>query len=208
MHIAIVAATEGELAFLTDRKFSRHQISCQVHGAGMIPAMYHLQQICAQKPELIIQTGIAGAYSPELRIGDTVLVSRDRFDHGAEDAHHLLDLFDIGLAEKDQPPYSATYLPCPATDLCGPHFRRVDALTVSVAGGNAQSIAMRRKKYAAQIETMEGAALHYTGLMTQIPFLQIRSISNYVEIRNRANWDIPLALANNASAIHNLIEQL
>jgi futalosine hydrolase len=30
--------------------------------------------------------------------------------------------------------------------------------------------------------------------MLQIPCIQLRSISNYVEPRNRSNWNIPLAI--------------
>ncbi len=41
---------------------------------------------------------------------------------------------------------------------------------------------------------MEGAAFFYACLMTQAPFLQIRAISNYVEPRNKDNWNIPLAI--------------
>ena len=43
---------------------------------------------------------------------------------------------------------------------------------------------------------MEGAALHYVCLMEKIPFLQIRSISNYVGERNKRNWNMKEAIAN------------
>ncbi len=39
-------------------------------------------------------------------------------------------------------------------------------------------------------ESMEGAALHYVCLMEKIPFLQIRSISNYIGERNKKKWDM------------------
>ena len=43
---------------------------------------------------------------------------------------------------------------------------------------------------------MEGAALFYVCLHEQIPFLEIRAISNYVELRDPTKWDIPLAIEN------------
>ena len=43
---------------------------------------------------------------------------------------------------------------------------------------------------------MEGAAFFYVCLCENIPFLQIRAISNYVEQRNEKNWNIPLAIKN------------
>ena len=42
----------------------------------------------------------------------------------------------------------------------------------------------------AQVESMEGAAFFYACLQQQIPFLEVRSISNYVEKRDRSKWDI------------------
>jgi futalosine hydrolase len=41
---------------------------------------------------------------------------------------------------------------------------------------------------------MEGAAVFYVCLNENIPVLQIRSISNYVEDRDTTKWDIPLAI--------------
>jgi futalosine hydrolase len=43
---------------------------------------------------------------------------------------------------------------------------------------------------------MEGAAFFYACRQFNIPCLQIRAVSNYVEKRNRDNWDIPLAIKN------------
>ncbi len=41
---------------------------------------------------------------------------------------------------------------------------------------------------------MEGAAFHYACLQENIPFLQLRSISNYVEVRDKSKWKIQLAI--------------
>ena len=41
---------------------------------------------------------------------------------------------------------------------------------------------------------MEGAALHYIGLQEKIPFLQIRSCSNYIAERNKKNWKMKDAI--------------
>jgi futalosine hydrolase len=42
---------------------------------------------------------------------------------------------------------------------------------------------------------MEGAALHYIGLLEKIPFLQIRSLSNFIGERNKAKWKMKEAIA-------------
>ena len=41
---------------------------------------------------------------------------------------------------------------------------------------------------------MEGAAVFYVAGMLDIPVIQLRTISNYVEPRNRAAWKIQEAI--------------
>jgi futalosine hydrolase len=41
---------------------------------------------------------------------------------------------------------------------------------------------------------MEGAAFHYVCLMKQIPFIQIRSISNKVGERDKRKWKMKHAI--------------
>ncbi|HMQ88955.1 MAG TPA: hypothetical protein PKB07_15270, partial [Flavilitoribacter sp.] len=60
----------------------------------------------------------------------------------------------------------------------------------------------------ADIETMEGAAFFYVCLMESVPFLAIRSISNYVEARNREAWDIPGAIRALNDVVKGLLEIL
>jgi futalosine hydrolase len=43
---------------------------------------------------------------------------------------------------------------------------------------------------------MEGAAVAYVCERFDVPWVQIRAISNMVEPRNRSAWDIPLAIKN------------
>ena len=45
-------------------------------------------------------------------------------------------------------------------------------------------------------ESMEGAALHYVCMMENVPFLQIRSISNYIGERNKKKWDMMDSIFN------------
>jgi futalosine hydrolase len=46
------------------------------------------------------------------------------------------------------------------------------------------------------VESMEGAAVAYVAAQLNINAIQIRSISNRVEKRNRNNWKIALAVEN------------
>ena len=65
-----------------------------------------------------------------------------------------------------------------------------------------------RTKYKAQIESMEGAALHYIGRDLNIPFIQIRSVSNYVGERNKAKWKMQEAIYNLNEVVSNYVDAL
>jgi futalosine hydrolase len=43
---------------------------------------------------------------------------------------------------------------------------------------------------------MEGAAFFYACEEANVAALQVRAISNYVEKRNKENWNMPLAVKN------------
>ena len=58
------------------------------------------------------------------------------------------------------------------------------------------------------IESMEGAALHYIGLQEKIPFLQLRSVSNYIAERNKKNWNMKEAVQSLNSELLKLLAAL
>jgi futalosine hydrolase len=70
----------------------------------------------------------------------------------------------------------------------------VRGITVNTVHGNEKSIEKVKKQFNPDIESMEGAAFFYCCLNEDIPCLQIRSISNYIERRNKAIWEIDLAI--------------
>lgn len=55
---------------------------------------------------------------------------------------------------------------------------------------------------------MEGAALHYTCLLENIPFMQVRAISNYVGERDKSKWKMKEAIRNLNDSIIKIIEEL
>jgi len=197
MQIVIVAATEMEIEALQKMPIqTRHSINYSIHGIGMMMATYHLQKIADNKPDLIIQCGIAGCYSDEIQIGETVIVHAEILgDTGAEDHDEYLDLIDLKLMEKDQFPFSHGAL-MNQDAMQYSSLRKVTSITVNSAAGNERTIALRHQKFGADIESMEGACLHYVCLMNQIPFMQFRGISNKVEPRNKDRWRIKEAIAN------------
>jgi len=55
---------------------------------------------------------------------------------------------------------------------------------------------------------MEGAALHYIALQEKIPFIQLRSTSNYIAERNKKNWDMPNAIESLNQSLLKLLQTL
>jgi futalosine hydrolase len=134
-----------------------------------------------------------------------VLVRSEQLgDLGAEDHDSFLDIYRLGLGSPDEPPFTNGRLENEFKDLpvLAGHLETVSGLTVNSVSGNAGTIAGRMSRYNAQVESMEGAALHYVCLQMGMPFLQVRAISNYVTPRDRAAWKIEEALiALNAQLI-------
>ena len=75
-------------------------------------------------------------------------------------------------------------------------------MTVNKVTGTKSSIASLQQDYDVDLETMEGAAFYYCCNLHRIEAAQIRAVSNYVEPRNKNNWEIPMAIeALNAVAV-------
>jgi futalosine hydrolase len=186
-----------------------HRISVLVTGVGPVATTWKLAgYLYGNKPDLMINAGIAGAYDRSLALGDVVLVGEEQLaDTGAEESDgRLISLFDMNLLDPDEFPYRGGRLVNP--DMENAHFlRQVRGLTVSRATGTEASISALTSKYPdAQTESMEGAAVFYCCLLSGVRFLEIRSVSNYVEPRNRAGWNIPLAVSSLNEVLKELLQ--
>jgi futalosine hydrolase len=86
-------------------------------------------------------------------------------------------------------------------------LKRVNAVSVNQITTNKQMIGLYQQKFNASVESMEGAALHYTCLQEKIPFLQIRSVSNYVGERDKKKWNMKDAIINLNNELVRILEQ-
>ncbi|MEQ1746824.1 MAG: futalosine hydrolase [Saprospiraceae bacterium] len=206
MDILLVAATSLEIAPTLqhlEAHFQKHadgvyqnagtRVLPLVTGVGLVTTAWHLGRYFAlHRPDWALNAGIAGAFDRTLRLGDVVQVASDRFgDLGAEEADgRFADLFDLGLAAPNEPPFQEGVLKNPASEQTA-FLPLAHGLTVNRVHGCADSIGSVRKKYPeVQVETMESAAFFHACLLAEVPFVALRSISNYVEPRNRAAWEI------------------
>ena len=74
--------------------------------------------------------------------------------------------------------------------------------------GNEESIDRLLKQFDVEVESMEGAAVALVCEQENIPYIQLRGISNYVTKRNRDAWDIPLAVKNLNDTLHSILKEL
>jgi futalosine hydrolase len=168
---------------------------------GSISTAWAMQQWISMnsKPDIAINTGIAGSYRNELFIGEVVLPVTDCFaDAGIEDGANFLTLAEAGLISANEFPFreGRLYSDNLYTNKIRSILKPVSAITVNTVTGSESSREKLVKKFNPDIETMEGATFFYICSREKIPFLALRSISNKVEARNKSNWNIALALNN------------
>jgi futalosine hydrolase len=55
---------------------------------------------------------------------------------------------------------------------------------------------------------MEGAALHYIAILEKIPFLQIRSLSNFIAERDKQQWKLKESITSLNQALQVILTKL
>ena len=198
MEIMLVAATELEIApaleWLQKNDFhttAGKAVNVVITGIGSMQTTYRLMlAIQQQRPRAMIQAGIAGSFSLTCPPGTLVIVQEEALgDLGVEEEGNFKDLFDMNLQQPAIFPFTNTALLNPYTSfwaLLGLPF--VKAVTINEITTSPQRIRILQQKYSAIVESMEGAAFHYVALQQNIPFLQLRAISNMVGERDKKNW--------------------
>ncbi|MCC6816707.1 MAG: futalosine hydrolase [Saprospiraceae bacterium] len=145
--------------------------------------------------KLLIHAGLSGAFTRSLEIAQVVEVSSEQFgDLGAEDQDgNILSIFDLNLDNPNRLPFNLGRIERKITQFES-KLKKCTGLSVSLTSGSNSRIQRMSSKYKADIESMEGASVFYSACMWDVPLISIRSISNYVEPRNKENWNIPLAI--------------
>lgn len=186
----IVAATEGEIAPSLEM-LHKLQIPYLITGVGMTATAYQLgKRIAQERPDYILNIGIAGSISKEIALGSVISIVTDCFSElGAEEEDRFISLEELG--------FGISKFHCRIPSQLSISLPQEEAITVNMVHGNESSIhALKQRLPQANIESMEGAAVFLVAHEENLPCIQIRAVSNYVEKRNRTNWDIPLAVKN------------
>ncbi len=210
MEILVVAAVRDEIKPLLDDEALRDSFSYLLTGPGIPALTYGLtRRLAAGKPGLIINAGTCGSFRDELPPGTVVRVTRDCFaDLGAEDVRGFIPVYDLLPGAK--PAYLPHETPRgtlpPSSTLVG--LPAVSAITVNKVHGKAGSIRRIVARYDPDTESMEGASVFYIARMESVPVIQLRSVSNRVEPRNRESWEMEKAITNLNGVLKKVIAEL
>ena len=218
MKIVITAATTGEwmptfldINTLYTHESERFKIIFHQSGVGMLATSVSLMKLIAEeKPDLIIQAGIAGTFKQKKKLATTVVVKEETIaDMGVEEDKEWKDIFDLKLEKANYYPFEKRKLPnqwLKKFNLL--KLPEVKAITINEISTNILRIEQYRKKYAPVIESMEGAALHFVCREMNVPFIQIRSLSNYVGERDKSKWLLKESIAVLNKTLLLMIEKL
>ena len=214
MRILIASATTAEVAPVLAAfggvrpdcrgiHYAGHEIDVLVTGVGMVAmAAWCSRALAKTHYGLALNFGVCGSFDRALAPGTVVHVVSDRIaELGAEDGDAFLTIDELTLPGESEfvnaaPPANAVLKGLPT----------VSAITVNTVHGNEGSIADVTRRFHPQVESMEGAAFMCACLMHEIPFAQVRAVSNIVERRNRNAWKMSEAVASLGKMALSIIE--
>ncbi len=223
MRILITAAEQEELitakqaynslSVIEQEKF---EITYMLTGIGTTSTSYRLTKMLntIEGPfDLAINIGIAGSFTKDFPIGSVARINKEYFgDLGFETFSGFQTLFDYKILDADTHPFRNGALNTPKlskkAEQAMQEYRQACAVTVQTVSGLPEKTEQLIKGFMPQIESMEGAAFFYVCILEEVPFIELRSVSNEVGERDRAKWNIPLALDSLKRANKKLLEAL
>jgi futalosine hydrolase len=163
------------------------------------------------RPGAMMVIGSGGAYpGSSLEIGDLALATEEMFaDEGVATPDGFRDFSDLGfplLSDENFQLQSRFSADRQLLNDARPVFEQVAAaagkklvagtlVTVSTCSGSEQSGREMALRTGGLCENMEGAAIAQVCSLYGVPFLELRGISNRMENRDLAGWDLPAAAA-------------
>lgn len=231
MKVLLVAATAGEVEPVFKHlggtelpeagglpqtlRAGKLEVDFVISGIGMVPTVYATTRALASKTyELAINAGIGGGSNGAriIHLADVYHVTSERLPEvGAEDGTAFLSLDAMALPGNNEKPFSDgvlhnLHIPQCIHDL---ELLTIAGRTVNLVTGSEATEQRRKKDFRfEELESMEGAGFFYACLKENVPFAEIRSVSNYTGPRNRESWKIPEAIAALNKTLIELFDQI
>ncbi|MBI5184825.1 MAG: futalosine hydrolase [Nitrospinae bacterium] len=217
MKILIVAATELEIRpLLTEINFKNsannfsqgfmfkgHSLDVLITGIGMVAAAYHLGKALAnQQYDFAFNLGLAGSFKGQgagegsaVALGEVVHVTSDRLvELGIGQPDGFVSFAELDFLPEGGCAFKSNELPfaCEALNA----LPKVSGVTVNKITADKKKINMVVEQFHPAVESMEGAAFLYACQEEGLPCIQLRAVSNYAGVRDKNEWNIPLAVRN------------
>ena len=204
MNILVVAATVLEITPFLERLRSEKDVAGKtdidllITGIGLNATTYSLtKQLSLKRPDLIIQAGVGGCFDSSVALGSVLAIKQEAIaDQSVIELDKLKTMFDLKLLPENQFPFTKGWLVNKSEILKKIKLKKVTGVSVNEITTSRQKVKFYTERFAPVVESMEGAALHYVCLTEKIPFVQIRSVSNYIAERNKKNWNMKESIVN------------
>lgn len=207
-------------AYLEGRLGKRKVIVC-AGGVGKINAAAASAALLERHhPQLVINTGCAGAYiGSGLKIGDLAVADEEILaDEGVivKSGWKNLNDMDLPILDLAGEQYfnrlpltpDATSKAVQLADKLGVTLMSGRFATVSTCSGTEQRGEELAGRWNVIAENMEGAAVAQVCLRYGIDCLEIRGISNMVEARNMQKWELALAVETAQKFVLKYLEEI
>ncbi|MFN2257539.1 MAG: futalosine hydrolase [Desulfuromonadaceae bacterium] len=195
-----------------------HNVAIATTGIGTANAAGSSALLLHQlNPAAVIVCGCGGAYhSSALTVGDLALASAEIYaDTGAitPDGFLSMQALNLPLLKRGDTLYYNRFPVCTGLNAhAALHLKRFAAhsgisfcegnfVSVATCSGTDTRAAAVEAATAGICENMEGAAIAQMCCMFDTPFVEVRAISNMVETRNMACWDLAGAMQRAQEAL-------
>lgn len=219
MNFLIVAATKFEIDLIIDdlkiiKNINDNEINCcfkennvnvLITGVGIYNTVYHLSKHLQKNSyDLIINVGIAGSFTKNIRIGNCVEVKEEMFSDILISDINIQSLFEYGLMKDDN--IFENGILKNRTEF-NTELTKVKGFTTNSLNYNLNFNSQISNKFNVDIETMEGAAFFFVCLNEKAKFIEIRAVSNYIGESDKSKWNIDSARKSLHLNILKLIEK-
>jgi futalosine hydrolase len=198
-----------------------------ISGMGKVNAA-HTATVLLEKfsPDVVVLFGVGGAYpSTGLNVGDIAIAEKEVYgDEGVHTGRGFkgIEFIGIPLLRKGRKKYFNEFwldkrlakaavetlkrFAPHCTHSCG--FKAGTFVTVSAVTATEKRAGELRRRFGAICENMEGASVAHVCTIYGTPMIELRGISNIVEGRDKARWDLRLASDNCQRVVMEVIKSL
>lgn len=220
-NISVTRTTVLGFKEIVEGTIANREILLCISGMGKVNAAHAATLLLTRyAPEALIIFGTGGAYPASgARIGD-VAVAKEEIagDEGVLTADGFKDTEYMGIPLL-KTATTMLYNIYPAAESLLKRALRELALreeggrvlegtfvTLSTCTGTSTRATELEKRYNGLCENMEGAAVAHVATLHQVPWIEVRGISNLVEDRDLKKWDIPGAAEAAQKAVIRILE--